>query len=421
MKFCRLLLLIPLLVSCRNRRTDFSPYAPEEGKKEWSAFVCADPHYFSPALRDDGEAFRYSYIDLGDGKMAQYSDHIFQAFLEEAILAKPDAVIFTGDLTYNGEKASHEEFAKGCQSLLDEGIQPLIIPGNHDINSTRARIYHEDVAETSPSLTADEFRNLYFPFGMQQSFSRADDSFSYVYQASENLVILALDANSDNSGALVSQSKTWMEEELKKAQQEGKTVLPFSHQSVLLHHPFFIENYALRDSEQIEALFHRYGVSLSLAAHWHIQHIQESGGYHEILTSPICVVPNGYGVLHFDGESFSYSKKDLDMKAYAGHHKLSDPIFQNFQKEAGEFFDEMNRKHWGNESKPDGVSDDEFKKLQESYIRFNRAYFTGEPLDLEEYEDTLALWHAHPELRRANYVESILEDLPKDFRVFPMG
>ncbi|WP_287895528.1 metallophosphoesterase [Clostridium sp.] len=55
-------------------------------------------------------------------------------FLEEVRTAHPSALVLSGDLSQNGEKANHEALAEKLERVQAAGIPVLVIPGNHDIN-----------------------------------------------------------------------------------------------------------------------------------------------------------------------------------------------------------------------------------------------------------------------------------------------
>ena len=419
MKWLPAFLLLPLLFSCAQAGESYAPHVPEEGKKDWTAFVCSDPHYLSSSLHDDGEAFHLVYEESGDGKMASYSDTLFDCFVEEALRAKPDAVLLLGDLTFNGETRSHQEVAKGCKRLLEAGIQPLIISGNHDIDQYYSYSYSGDSVKKVPSPTYSEFREIYFPYGLQQSFSRMEKSFSYAYQASEDLVLLALDGSPEKHYEIGEAGLSFAEEVLKQAKERNQKVLPFSHRSALVHHPNFTDGYALADHEALSNLYKEYGVTLSLAGHWHIQHIQEEAGYSELLTGPLCVLENSYGILSFEKGEFSYHKKSLDMASYAARHQLSDPVYSDFRKASYAIFDSMSRRSFSDERRPAEIPTEDYAILRESFVHFNRSYFLGEPVDSSLYEEEMTLWNRYESWRRSQYMEPVFLSLEKDHRIYP--
>lgn len=73
--------------------------------------IATDIHYLAKELTDFGPAFE-EMVQSGDGKAITYVWEITDAFLEEVIARKPQALILSGDLTLEGEQLSHEALAK---------------------------------------------------------------------------------------------------------------------------------------------------------------------------------------------------------------------------------------------------------------------------------------------------------------------
>ena len=105
-----------------------------EGKR---MILMTDIHYLSQSLTDGGESFT-RMVEHGDGKLVHYVEEITDAALDEVVNQKPDVLILAGDLTLEGEKESHEDLAKKLEQVEEAGIPVVVIPGNHDINNTRA-------------------------------------------------------------------------------------------------------------------------------------------------------------------------------------------------------------------------------------------------------------------------------------------
>ena len=68
--------------------------------------VISDTHLLAPALVTPGSAI--DRADAGDSKMMAMSDDIMNAITDSILDLNPRLVFLTGDLTYNGERASHE-------------------------------------------------------------------------------------------------------------------------------------------------------------------------------------------------------------------------------------------------------------------------------------------------------------------------
>ena len=111
---------------------------------EWieNIMLATDIHYFSDSLTDGGPRFQ-EMVEYGDGKIVTYIDQITDAFLDEVVKQHPDALVLSGDLTLNGEKASHKDLAEKLHRVENHGIPVLVIPGNHDINNHQAARYRE--------------------------------------------------------------------------------------------------------------------------------------------------------------------------------------------------------------------------------------------------------------------------------------
>ena len=122
------LLLIPVLALCEPRAV---------------LFTATDLHYIAPTLTDNGALFT-DLIEQGDGKAMAYSDALIEAFVAQVISEKPDALILSGDLTFNGARESHEALSLRLARVRDAGIPVFVLPGNHDLNSSSAARFEGD-------------------------------------------------------------------------------------------------------------------------------------------------------------------------------------------------------------------------------------------------------------------------------------
>ena len=78
-----------------------------------------------------------------DGKTVQYNRELFNELLNKVKKEKPTYFIVTGDISYNGDYKSHVEIASKLQEIKEEGIIPLVIPGNHDTEIENPRDYSD--------------------------------------------------------------------------------------------------------------------------------------------------------------------------------------------------------------------------------------------------------------------------------------
>lgn len=102
-----------------------------------SLIIATDLHYLAPELTDHGSFFE-QFIEDGDGKSMKYSNELVDAFVNQVVEQKPDALILSGDLTFNGELLSHQALAKKLHRIRENDIPIFVIPGNHDLENPMA-------------------------------------------------------------------------------------------------------------------------------------------------------------------------------------------------------------------------------------------------------------------------------------------
>ena len=164
---------ITQLVQTPSRDTDYGPLEPV------TLFIATDLHYLSPELTDHGPYFR-ELIANGDGKAMEYCEEITDTFLGEVIAQKPDALILSGDLTFNGAKLSHAALAEKLLSVEEAGIPVLVLPGNHDLENPMAASFQGTGYTLVESICAEQFDKLYQDFGLGEAIATDTASLSYV-------------------------------------------------------------------------------------------------------------------------------------------------------------------------------------------------------------------------------------------------
>ena len=102
--------------------------------------------------------------------------------------------MLTGDISLNGEKASHEELAAKLRPLVEAGIGVYVLPGNHDINNYAAYRYEGEGRERTESVTAEEFETIYKNCGFAAAASRDKASLSYMVKLNRSVWLFMLDA-----------------------------------------------------------------------------------------------------------------------------------------------------------------------------------------------------------------------------------
>lgn len=155
--------------------------------------LMTDIHYLADSLTDKGEEFQYM-VEHGDGKLTNYVWEITDAAFEQVEALSPDVIILSGDLTLNGEKESHKELAKKLEQVEKDGIQVVVIPGNHDINNRNAASFDGRSRQMAEAVSANEFAEIYNDFGYDEALSRDPASLSYTYDLGPDMRLLMLDS-----------------------------------------------------------------------------------------------------------------------------------------------------------------------------------------------------------------------------------
>lgn len=367
--------------------------------------LATDLHYISPAICDNGEAFHIA-VENGDGKTMFYIQELMEAFVDEMATLQPDAVLLTGDLTFSGAKASHEDLAKLLEKLSEAGVQALAIPGNHDLENTSALAFDRADYRSVESITGEEFGELYAPFGLEQALSRDEASLSYVYAPRKDLRVLMLDTNAGAWCSVTGDTLAWVEQQLKAAKRAGAKVVAASHQNMDVHSPMFTWGYQIVGGDKLRELYEKYGVICNLSGHLHIQHIIDAA-VPEIATSALSINPNQYGLITYDGETFSYETKVLDVSGWAAKNGSTDPNLLDFTTYARNFMIDTARNKQAGKLAGGDLREEEAALLADAFARLNAAYFAGDPVDPAEYEEGLSLWQ---DGRGSRYLETIVAD-----------
>ena len=95
---------------------------------ETKLMAVSDIHYLAQDLYRDSGLF-LQVLRNGDGKITQYGDILLAALYRQILLEQPDALIVTGDLTYNGEKLSHTALANWFRIIENAGVPVWVIRG----------------------------------------------------------------------------------------------------------------------------------------------------------------------------------------------------------------------------------------------------------------------------------------------------
>ena len=377
--------------------------------------VASDPHYLSPALVEDRDAL-LRVVSAADGKVTQYTPEIVQAFVDEMLALSPDAIVLSGDLTLNGGKESHQELIGLLTPLREAGIPVLAIPGNHD-GAGKAYRFTATGSQPVVGMNAVGFKEAYADFGYADARSRDEASFSYMYELSPDLWLLALDVNTPEApGSLREETLRWAEEQLQEASRAGARVIGVSHQNLMQHYTGFAFGYQIFNAALLEDLYAQYGVRLHLSGHMHLQHIGQDDNVTEIATSSLAVYPHHYGVIEISGGQAVYAAHPLDVEAWAQKTGAEDENLLHFDQYSRDFFDRCNSGRRIEQVYALDISEEDKAAMLEYSRELNRNVFAGvSPQGMDPRIE--ALWQEYfPSSFFTNYLQWMLESVTSDMR-----
>ncbi|MBQ9249611.1 MAG: metallophosphoesterase [Oscillospiraceae bacterium] len=389
---------------------------------QYHVIVATDLHYIAPQLTDHGESFT-KLVDGGDGKLMRWIEELCDAFFGQVIQQKPEALILTGDLTFNGAVLSHEALAEKLRAVEAAGIPVLVQTGNHDLYNSSAASFSGDSFTRVPSATTEVFREVYGEFGYDEALSVDSDSLSYIYQLNDSTRVLLLDANTAHDPCGLSDSTLkWVEQQLRQARREGQHVLTGGHQN-LMQQTMFNAGYVMSGADRLLKLLQRYQVPLFLSGHLHVQHYKTAGTVTEIATSALSVSPCQYGVLRAEDGHIRYETREVDVSAWARRQGRTEPELLEFKAYAADYFDRRTRAQIPESLEGFPYTPEEVESMTDYICALNRCYFSGnmaEAAELDPDGSLAALWGRSVTLYSV-YLASIREDMGKDFRIWKSG
>ena len=313
--------------------------------------IATDLHLMAPELlKKEGAAFDKAL--LSDRKLFVESPEIISKLFDDIILEKPDILLLTGDLSKDGERASHELMRDLLRKVEEAGIQAFVIPGNHDINNPLAAVYDGDEHQRAETVTPEEFAEIYRDYGYNPASAtilERGPRLSYLAEPVEGLWILGIDSNiyehnledhyPETNGTLSPEDHEWIKEVGQRAKAEGKILLGMIHHGVLEHFPlqsviaseYLLTNW-LRDSEKLAEA----GLRVVFTGHFHAQDAVmrrfRRGYLYDIETGSPVTYPCPYRIVKVYEDRLEVKTKYIKMKSETTKGlKLIDYAYENLK------------------------------------------------------------------------------------------
>lgn len=293
----------------RNSGTEL--IASRQGEEVVRFAVMADVHYFSADLMDEGSALEGYEIATGRGvnDLHEVLDRVLDDLLEERV----DILLIPGDLTNHGERQSHMDLTKKLQPLVESGTRVLVIPGNHDVNIPNARAYVGEAPTPVPTVSAEEFAEIYAPFGYGDALSRDDASLSYLAEINDTTWLLAFDSNRYDehtdrpitAGRIRPQTMEWALNILEEAREDTLTVLGMMHHGLVEHVPYqsaFFSDYLVEEWERQADKLADAGLEVIFTGHFHSNDISRrispaGNRIYDVETASLAQYPFAYRIM----------------------------------------------------------------------------------------------------------------------------
>lgn len=322
--------------------------------RDITIFTATDVHYLAESLTDKGEAYN-KFIESSDGRQLNYINEVMEAFSNDIGKKKADMLIVSGDLTTNGEKQSHIEFAEKLRKIEEKGTSVYVIPGNHDILNPFARGFKGSNQYKVDYINEKEFEKIYREFGYKEALLRDKNSLSYLAAPSEDVWILMLDTAKyeDNieknrprlDGEIKKSTFEWIKKCSELAKKNNAQLIAVMHHNLINHSEVIKEGYTINNSKEVLELFESLDIKLALSGHTHIQDIKtyskDQYKVHDIVTSALVVYPQKYGVLKYSPKGeLDYSTATVDVEAWSKENNIKDENLNNFKKYSEEYFKE---------------------------------------------------------------------------------
>lgn len=302
-----------------------------QNEEEYHIAVISDVHVMAPSLLiEDGEAMN-NYI-AHDRKMLRESTVILKVLTDKLIAEHPQIVLITGDLTKDGESISHQYLIDSCLSRLKEaGIQPLVIPGNHDVNNPHSISFEGRNTKRVQTVSPYDFASIYAEYGYGKAIARDKHSLSYVFEPlGSHLRILAIDAckyeENDfeknicrHDGRIKPETMNFIKEQITDAKNHGMRVIGMMHHGLVSHWKYqdrIMKGYLIDDWKKQADLLSKEGLEIMFTGHSHAQDIscrkKRKRTIYDVETGSAVTYPSPYRLICVTNDSMKISSKFIE-------------------------------------------------------------------------------------------------------------
>lgn len=266
--------------------------------KPFKFFVITDTHYFAKSLSASGKPYE-EFMDFEQKCYAEtpyINDAVFDYLANQT---ETDTILIAGDLSFNGEKASHEEFSALLKKVKDAGKKIYVVTAGHDIEQNPFE-YNEEGRQHVEGVKFADLYDYYREFGYDDAISFYKENLSYVAQLADGvrLLVLCNDSAEQKNIAYTDELLAWAKEQMDKAKADGQMMFAMEHYPVLPGQPILtlIPDARQKESKKLYTLLADNGVHLIFTGHMHNQSINmvetENGNvFYDVCTGSVIGCP----------------------------------------------------------------------------------------------------------------------------------
>ncbi|MGN0447858.1 MAG: metallophosphoesterase family protein [Acutalibacteraceae bacterium] len=329
--------------------------------KSLSFYHLTDLHYYANSvIGSSGKIYeRKAKIDQ---KCMNESEAIIDSAFKNLLDDKDtDIVLISGDLTFDGEKQSHDSLVEKLTALKKGGKRVFITFATHDFYM-HARKYTDEQGVTElPKYTRAQLRALYNDFGYSDAIAEHENSYSYCVQLSDDVRLLCLndDGDFDEFCGYYNDLLFWIKEQVEKAHKDGCEIFAMTHHPVIDPspiYPLFSHKAMLGGYETTTPYLADLGIKYIFVGHTHVHDVdyldsKKGNRIYQINTASLIAYPLAYRKCEFSDEGMDVKTlqvKEIDFDLggkdvieYAKEHFLYmvTSIFDSLENDFDTFLD----------------------------------------------------------------------------------
>ena len=237
------------------------------------------------------------HLSVSSGRSAavvpalEYQPEIMRAFFAHVTEVKPDLLIILGDNTNGGRYADVLKLKEYLLPLARQGIELIMIPGNHDFDCGPEKYYEELL------------------FLLMNPDDRDPFSFSFARRIRDVLFLAMDDHESGRSvcGVLRPETIQWLKKQLDTAAADHLRPVFLSHHSLIVDGWQARKEFYCLQPDTVLPLLQKHGVRLAFCGHQHDAAIYRSGGLYEAAVPMMADGAHQYGLLAITDHTADYS------------------------------------------------------------------------------------------------------------------